>query len=448
MTEYLSELGIANVGKAVERFDVAPQFEPFSKVDVILGEAHHGTAGNDTGRTLYVDNPWGTQTQANRIRSGIRAFQYQPYSAAKALLDPAAELGDGITVNGVYSGIYKMRKYFGSLMATDVEAPYDEEIDHEYPYEPKQDRVYKREIKEAKAQIAITATDIALEVSRATSAEEALGSRITLTESSITAAVTEEATRAGNAEAALQSSISLNATEIAAKVSSSGGSFSSFGWNLTDSSWTLSSNGQTVFTATSSGIEIVGSITATSGFIGNGENGFAISASNIHNGMTSLNDEDHNGVYIGTDGIALGKGAFKVTSSGSISANNMSLSGTLTIGGTAITANALRSGAQSAYNNSSKWTTGANWVSNNGNYVYNGASGGYAFSSMSAGSAYANYIQGKYGRFSADVQVGTQLSVGGAATFSSGYMYIGGSYCTLVSVSIDGSTYHLLGYAG
>ena len=407
-------MGITNVGKAVESFEVSPQFEPFSKVEIAIDDDSVITSGNDTGRTLYVDNPWGTQTQANRIRSGIRGFQYQPYSATKALLNPAAELGDGITINGVYSGIYKMHKYFGPLMATDVEAPHDEEIDHEYPYEPKQDRVYKRGIKEAKAQISITATAIESEVSRATSAEETLGSRITQTENSITA----EVTRAGNAEAALQSSISLNATEISAKVSSSGGSSSSFGWNLTDSSWTLSSNGQTVFTATSSGIEIVGSITATSGFIGNGENGFAISATSIYNGMTSLNDEDHDGVYIGTDGIALGKGKFKVTSGGSISAENMSLSGTLTIGGTAITAEALRSGAQDAYNNGTSWTNGANWVSDNGTYVYNGASGGYGWSGATSNpNAAPNYLY---------VKTLSATSVAASAGVSASSLNVGG----------------------
>lgn len=69
-----------------------------------------------------------------------------------------------------------------------------------------------------------------------------------------------------------------------------------------------------------------GNMTCTGGTIG----GFTISSSSIYNGMESLSDTTHNGVYIGTDGIALGKGAFKVTSAGAISATNATILGSIT----------------------------------------------------------------------------------------------------------------------
>lgn len=59
-----------------------------------------------------------------------------------------------------------------------------------------------------------------------------------------------------------------------------------------------------------------GSMTAKDGYIGNGSSGFTIGNSAIYNGMTSLGDTTHNGIYLGTDGIALGKGNFKVNNSG------------------------------------------------------------------------------------------------------------------------------------
>ena len=68
---------------------------------------------------------------------------------------------------------------------------------------------------------------------------------------------------------------------------------------------------------------ITGTITASSGTIG----GFTIGSNNIHNGMTSLTDTTNNGVWLGTNGIALGKGAFKVTSAGALSASNVSITG-------------------------------------------------------------------------------------------------------------------------
>ena len=58
--------------------------------------------------------------------------------------------------------------------------------------------------------------------------------------------------------------------------------------------------------------------------------GWTIGAASLYNGMTSLDDTSHNGVWIGTDGIALGKGKFKVTSAGALTAKEAELSGTLT----------------------------------------------------------------------------------------------------------------------
>lgn len=46
--------------------------------------------------------------------------------------------------------------------------------------------------------------------------------------------------------------------------------------------------------------------------------GFSVENNALYNGMTSLSDTTHDGVYLGTDGIALGKGSFKVTSAGAL----------------------------------------------------------------------------------------------------------------------------------
>lgn len=74
-------------------------------------------------------------------------------------------------------------------------------------------------------------------------------------------------------------------------------------------------------------VEIKGKVTATSGYIGTVANGFSIDASSISNGMTSLSDTTHDGVYVGTNGIALGKGKFKVTSAGSLTATSGTIAG-------------------------------------------------------------------------------------------------------------------------
>ena len=355
------------VGKQVESMDVSPQFDAYSGVEIIVDDDTSFFAGNRTGRVLSIQNPWGTKQQAQNILASLTStgFQYQPFTASKALLNPAAEIGDAVTVNGIYSGVYKLSRRFGPLTDADIEAPQDEEVDHEYPFEPKQDRVFKREIAQASAQITLTQSQITAEVSRATQAEGSLSSRITQTANEISS----EITRAKSAEGTLSSRITQNATSINAKVSQTGGNNSSFGWSLLSNKFSLFAGNKEVFKCTASGVEIQGKITSTSGQIG----GFTIGSSALYNGMSSLTSSA-NGVYVGTNGISVGGGKFKVTSSGAVSAANMTLTGTLNVGGTNITANALRSGAQSAYNNSSYWSGGVQTA----NTAYSTANSAYS----------------------------------------------------------------------
>ena len=417
MTESLSETAKIGLGKEVSSLDVSPQFEAYSGVEIIVDENTSYFAGNGNGRVLTIQNEWGTQAQANNILANLQAkgFQYQPYTADGAILNPAAEIGDGVTIADTYSGIYTISKKFGRLMKSDISAPQDEEVDHEFPFEPKQDRVYKREISEARASIAINASSITAEVTRASAAEGNLSSRITQTANSLTSeisarksadtslstritqtanSISTEVSRATAAEGTLRSSITQNANSITAKVDKTGGSSSSFAWELSASSWLLKSNGSTVFKVDRNGAEVKGKITATSGLIG----GFTIGTSSLYNGMNNIN-ATNNGVYVGTDGIAVGGGRFKVTSGGAVSASNMTLSGTLTIGGQQITANDLRLGAQRANSGYSTWNGTTSTVNNNGSYWSGGAACGYTADRIFSGTQTATYMKATYSTF-------------------------------------------------
>lgn len=341
------------LGKQYEGLDASPLFQPYSGVEITVNEDESIFVGDRTGRVLIIDNPWGTRQQALDILNSLigTGFQYQPYSSSQAFLNPAAEIGDGVVMNGLHSGIYALDRKFSPQMTAAIEAPQDEELDHEYHYEPKQERIFKREIAAARASIRINQDSIEAEVLRAT-----------------------------EIEGTLSSLISQNATSINAKVSQTGGSNSSFGWSLLSSKFSLFAGNKEVFKCTAAGIEVNGKITATSGYIGDSSNGFTISARSIFNGMGNINS-GASGIYIGTDGIALGGGRFKVTSAGAISAANMTLTGTLNIGGSTISASTLRSGAQSAYNNGGYWSGGGvagtkfnNMAANTGAYPINASS--------------------------------------------------------------------------
>lgn len=92
------------------------------------------------GRTLKVEIPWGTQRNADILLSTISDYRYQPFTASKVYLDPAAELGDGVTIGGTSAVLCSQEISLGSLTASTISAPEDEELDHEYTYKTKQER--------------------------------------------------------------------------------------------------------------------------------------------------------------------------------------------------------------------------------------------------------------------------------------------------------------------
>lgn len=315
---------------SVKKYNNSPQFDGFSKVTIIVTDKVSYTAGNNLGRELRVENPWGNQRMAEEMLAQLSGFQYQPYNAEGAMLNPAAELGDGVTVAGDYSGLYYISTTLDSLCAADIRAPHDEEINHEYPYTEITDRATQRSLVRVNNYIDET--------------NEALQQE------------TEK----------IYSELAIQADEISARVTKEGGDNKSFGWTLTEDGFVLSSGSREVFRADEHGITVTGQIRATSGYIGNEARGFLINSSSLANGMTGLNDTENNGVYLGTDGIALGKGNFKVTSGGVITAKSG------TIGGFELGSSFIRGGDLTLYSNGGisgkDWSISANGYANFKNF--------------------------------------------------------------------------------
>lgn len=134
------------VGRKLGEFESSPAFEPVTKVILWYDDESSYAAGNDSGRVLELTCPWATQAMAENILASVSGFVYRPFSGTGALLDPAAELGDAVTVNGVYSMLATMDTNFDALCLSDISAPADEEVDHEYPYQSPQGRELRRKV--------------------------------------------------------------------------------------------------------------------------------------------------------------------------------------------------------------------------------------------------------------------------------------------------------------
>ena len=225
--------------KNVASLEKENSFNGYSLVVINVSDDLSYTAGTDSGRTLTLECPWGTQEMANNILASIRGYQYQPYSATEAYIDPAAELGDALSVGNVYGAICKKNVSHGRLYTADVSAPGGEKINYRYKYKSPTTRKINRQYKETKASLTVLADKISAEVEARTEDTEFL-----------------------------KAALAVQAGEISAKVSRNGGNSSSFGWSLTADGWTLTSSGGTVLNANKNGLKITGEVEATSGKVG------------------------------------------------------------------------------------------------------------------------------------------------------------------------------------
>ena len=287
-----------NILKNMVSFDKAEQFDGYSKVIVIVSDEIEYSAGTDTGRTLTLNCPWGTQEVANNILQSIKGFQYQPMTAESALVDPSVEIGDGIGANGVYSGAYSLETKFNSNLPTTVSAPADEELYEEHTYVPKSEREVTRKFLDFQSQFRIQDGKISAEV--------------------------EERKSDTNS---IRATLEVQAGQITAKVNKNDGSSSTFGWALETASWRIFSGTNTVLKADKNGLEVKGVIRATSGEIG----GFKITSNSLTYNNQSWGGTNTNGIYIGPSGIQLGKN-FMVDAAGNLTAASGTFTGSVNAG--------------------------------------------------------------------------------------------------------------------
>ena len=352
---------VVTISSRLTNLEVAPQFNSYSKVRIIVSDDTVYEVGNDDGRTLEIENPFGTMAMATTILNSLRGFQYQPYQADGALLDPAAEIGDGANMRGSYGGIYTRDRNFGRLMKADISAPHDEEINHEYAYESPTERHFKRQIDDVKASLIIANDNIEAKVSQ----ESPEGQ-------------------------------------------------TSFSWKLLSDSHKWYANGQEVMSISASGLTVKGNVQATTGTIG----GFNISASAIWNNISSFGGNQSTGVYLGTNGIQLGQ-AFKVDTSGNVTATRLTVD-TLYIGGSAVSAATLNARANNG-NSAYSWTSSNGGYCTGGaayGYNYNNATNGSGPSYFYCGSLVGNWVTANSGVRTPAITMGGYTVYRGTITIS------------------------------
>lgn len=148
------------VGLDITGFENTGKYRPVSRVTLLVDDENVYTAGDDTGLELTASCPHATQEMVNALLAQLQGYQYQSFTADAANLDPASELGDGVTVNGIYSIISQLDDDGRGF--PDISSPGEVALEEEYPAAGPMTQEFNRQLADTRSQITKTAEEIQL----------------------------------------------------------------------------------------------------------------------------------------------------------------------------------------------------------------------------------------------------------------------------------------------
>ena len=195
------------IGDEVAEFDVSPT-ETITRVELWekssksyrspegLTESEWEALG---GIVLSAQMPlMASQNLADELYTRYNGFNYIPYTAQSAYFDPETALGTSLEIKDDTVILSNRTLDIGVLAPSDLSADPTQELKSYYPKLSPFERGVQQDIEESFARITVADGRIDGEIRRATEAESDLGSRITQTETDLTATFTNYKTNQEN----------------------------------------------------------------------------------------------------------------------------------------------------------------------------------------------------------------------------------------------------------
>ena len=153
------------IGRDVRSLEHYDKIGPITGVSILVDENNEYVAGDMTGYVFETTCPYGTQAMANAMLARLQGKVYKGFRATDAILDKDAELGDGITIDGEYAMLAYQEITFGPKHTSEIAAPGESILEHEYPYVGSTQKTINRKIAQVNSKITKTSEEIRLEVS-------------------------------------------------------------------------------------------------------------------------------------------------------------------------------------------------------------------------------------------------------------------------------------------
>ena len=182
--------GAEDIGLSAMDLVTSPLFQPIEGIIFTADSGEVDQVGDTSGFTLKEQFNFSRSGTAELAMSRLHGYQYRPFDANTALVDPALELGDVLICNNQKFQCALFSWNVAPHITAGASAPVDAEVDHEYPYLDKADRAYNKtlalqnEYDEAYSEIMQDIGQINLEVGQKVGDDEII-SRINLSPESI-----------------------------------------------------------------------------------------------------------------------------------------------------------------------------------------------------------------------------------------------------------------------
>lgn len=152
------------VGLKAQSIDIGAEMPDITGIRLVVDSDHEYVVGDAAGRMIEVECPWGTEDMAKSILETMSGMQYRPYTAERAMLDPAFEPGDAVIVGGVSSVIVNSDINYNGAALANIDAPALDEIDDEYPARQINASSFERQLAYTRSLISKSASEIKLGV--------------------------------------------------------------------------------------------------------------------------------------------------------------------------------------------------------------------------------------------------------------------------------------------
>ncbi len=152
------------IGDKAATFKSTGRTRGIDGVALVVDDGTEYKAGDQLGYVLVLECPYGTQAMADALLEKLRGKSYEGFETTGAALPTGAELGDGVTVKGLYAPIVRRRVQFVGDLAADVSAPTGGDTDHEFGFTDPTQRQIERAAARSRSYIDKKADEIKLGV--------------------------------------------------------------------------------------------------------------------------------------------------------------------------------------------------------------------------------------------------------------------------------------------